>query len=344
VDAFKSQSKPRSAAIVRHHTITSLLHNSKEHKLARKLRVTCIVSPTSTSCRISIFQSRLDRLNLQGTSLTKILPEDLRTSWCWTKARRSFRARVAPIVARNARKVIKNGSKRTSEPTGSLFVFEWFTTHTLFTTSSPPIAVTFCNSDLEHHRVVPRGHFYVGFTSISTVNESDVNSNFVWAFYPVSATTFRSSQVDFYIRILIAFSVLESGKICNENTVRGKGVWVGVLQVISPFTKCYSLASKVRKRTNSTSVISRCALTWFRVEAITRVSRRAPFQIKECSLAHALVFSRHHPCWNVSGNLFRGLFDEHWTSVVVVCEIWKFSRFGNFVSILEPKVVSSSAL
>jgi hypothetical protein len=42
--AFKSQSKRRSAAIVRHHVIAALLHNSKkEHQLARKLHATCIV-------------------------------------------------------------------------------------------------------------------------------------------------------------------------------------------------------------------------------------------------------------------------------------------------------------
>jgi hypothetical protein len=48
---------------------------------------------------------------------------------------------------------------------------------------------------------------------------------------------------------------------------------------------------QVRKQTNYTIAIPRCALTWFHAESITRVSRRAPFQVKECAIANALVFS-----------------------------------------------------
>jgi hypothetical protein len=36
---------------------------------------------------------------------------------------------------------------------------------------------------------------------------------------------------------------------------------------------------------------------------LTRVSRRAPFQVKEGAIANALVFSGRQPCWNVSGNI-----------------------------------------
>jgi hypothetical protein len=60
----------------------------------------------------------------------------------------------------------------------------------------------------------------------------------------------------------------------------------------------------VRKQTNCTIAIPRCALTWFHVESITRVSRRAPFQVlKRRRHCKCVVFSRHQPCWNVSGNI-----------------------------------------
>jgi hypothetical protein len=39
-------------------------------------------------------------------------------------------------------------------------------------------------------------------------------------------------------------------------------------------------------------------------------SRRAPFQVKEGVSANALVFSRQHSCWNVSGTFLRASSDD----------------------------------
>jgi hypothetical protein len=57
--------------------------------------------------------------------------------------------------------------------------------------------------------------------------------------------------------------------------------------------------SKVRKELIA-RLQFRCALTWCHVESITRVSRRAPFQV---AIANALVFSWRQLCWNVRGHI-----------------------------------------
>jgi hypothetical protein len=62
-------------------------------------------------------------------------------------------------------------------------------------------------------------------------------------------------------------------------------------------------------------------------------SRRAPFQVKECAIANVLVFSRHQPCWNVTGNIlarfvwwpFKRSSSSWW--------IWKIERVS-FLEIL----------
>jgi hypothetical protein len=54
-------------------------------------------------------------------------------------------------------------------------------------------------------------------------------------------------------------------------------------------------------------------------------SHRAPFQVKEGTIVNALVFSRHQPCWNVSGNILASFV--WWRPFHKLCHVTKLIFF-----------------
>jgi hypothetical protein len=66
------------------------------------------------------------------------------------------------------------------------------------------------------------------------------------------------------------------------------------------------LLSKHGQQSEKTNLLHDCNST-LRTHLIScrwdYTSWRALFQVKEGAIANALVFSRHQPCWNVSGNI-----------------------------------------